>query len=85
MAEQRFQALEQKIEALSKELERLRDIEEIKQVQFKYGYYMDKCLYKQVVSLFANSDDVRTTWMGGIWKGKKSVERLYVYEKLERA
>jgi len=74
----KFEALEAQVVFLTEQLTRLQDIEEIKQLQYKYGYYMDKCLYKQVVSLFADNPDARVTWMGGIWKGKSGVKRVYV-------
>lgn len=78
MSQDRLSALEAQVSLLTQELTRLKDIEEIKQVQYKYGYYMDKCLYKQVVSLFADHPDTRVTWMGGIWKAKKGIRRVYV-------
>jgi hypothetical protein len=78
----------ERLEIVEKELQKLKDIEEIKVLMNKYGiprrhltnlgYYMDKQLYKQVVQLFSSRDDVRGYCHGGIWVGKESIDRMYV-------
>jgi len=45
MADAKITELEKKIEALTKHVTRLEDLQEIRKVQHKYGYYIDKCLY----------------------------------------
>jgi hypothetical protein len=45
MSEAKIAELEKKIEALTKHVTRLDDVQEIRKVQHKYGYYIDKCLF----------------------------------------
>ena len=72
----RLHAMEQEIGSLKQQLGRVEDLNDIRKLQHAYGYYLDKCLYQEVVQLFADDGQVR--FMGGIWKGKAGVRRLYV-------
>jgi hypothetical protein len=63
------------IAELSREVERLKDVQAVRSLQFKYGYYMDKCLFAAIVDLFA--DDAELHFMGGVFKGKEGARRLY--------
>jgi carotenoid cleavage dioxygenase len=47
----------------------------VRTLQFKYGYYMDKCLFDDIVELFA--DDATLYFMNGIFRGKAGAQRLY--------
>lgn len=71
----RIGALEAELRALSHELGLLKDREAVRALQFKYGYYMDKCLFPAIVDLFA--DDCELHFMGGVFKGKAGARRLY--------
>jgi hypothetical protein len=51
------------------------DVLAIRNLQHAYGYYLDKCLYDEVVDLFA--DDARVIFIGGVYKGKAGIARLY--------
>src|SRR3981081_4863307 len=68
-------ALRRQLEQLSNEIGSLRDVHAVRRLQHAYGYYLDKCLYDEVVDLFSDSGEVR--FMGGIFKGKAGVRRLY--------
>lgn len=72
----RVGALEQEIASLKQHVGRIEDLNDIRKLQHSYGYYLDKCLYEEVTQLFADDGEVR--FMGGIWKGKSGVRRLYV-------
>ncbi|MFC7405652.1 nuclear transport factor 2 family protein [Georgenia alba] len=48
----------------------------VRRLQHQYGYYLDKCLYQEVVDLFADDGEVR--FCGGLFRGKEGVQRLYV-------
>jgi hypothetical protein len=52
------------------------DIESIRKLQHQYGYYLDKCLYQQVVDLFDDNGSI--TFHGGIYRGKAGLKRLYL-------
>ena len=67
--------LKNRIEALERHVRVLDDINAIKFLQYSYGYFMDKGLYDEVVDLFA--DHGVLSFMGGLYKGKESIRRLY--------
>jgi hypothetical protein len=70
-----FRELQQKVESLSNQLGVLQDIQAVRTLQFKYGYYMDKGLYDEVVDLFAQHGELH--FMGGIFRGRAGLRRLY--------
>jgi hypothetical protein len=67
--------LAQRVEQLTEEVARLHDAQAIRKLQHAYGYYLDKCLYDEVVDLFAEDGEVR--FMGGAFRGKPGLRRLY--------
>jgi hypothetical protein len=73
---EQIQALQKTIEQLTQQVGILEDIHAIRRLQHAYGYYIDKCLYQETVDLFA--DDGQVCFMGGRYKGKAGVKRLYV-------
>lgn len=68
--------LAQRVADLEHELGRLQDESQIRKVQYTYGYFIDKSQYNEVVDLFAEDGDV--WFLGGIYKGKAGVRRLYI-------
>ena len=52
-AEEKLARLEREVEALKHEVGRQADAAAVRALQFKYGYYMDKCLFPAIVDLFA--------------------------------
>lgn len=68
--------LKQRIESLEHALGIQQDIHDIRRLQYIYGYFIDKSQYNEVVDLFA--DDGEVWFLGGIYKGKEGVKRLYI-------
>ena len=69
--------LARQVEQLTRQVQRLEDAQAVRRLQFSYGYYMDKGLYREVVDLFAEAGEVR--FMGGVFRGKRrGVSRLYI-------
>ena len=69
--------LKEQVEQLSQKVGLLEDANAIRKLHHAYGYYIDKCLYEDVVNLFA--DDGEVWFSGGVYKGKnEGVRRLYV-------
>lgn len=69
-------ALKKRVDTLEHELGIQQDIHAIRRLQYIYGYFIDKSQYNEVVDLFA--DDGEVWFLGGIYKGKAGVRRLYV-------
>jgi len=71
-----------RIEKLEHELAVQQDIHQIRRLQYTYGYFIDKSQYDEVVDLFA--DDGEVWFLGGIFRGKAGVRRLYIerFQKL---
>ncbi|KAK0736754.1 SnoaL-like domain-containing protein [Apiosordaria backusii] len=75
--EQEFAELKKQVQALQKELSRVSDEAEVRKIHFKYGYYLDKCLYNEVVDMFSNHPDAYVEFLGGRYRGKAGIARLY--------
>ncbi|KAL1617562.1 hypothetical protein SLS56_010965 [Neofusicoccum ribis] len=78
MAESQVAQLQEQVEALTQRLNKVQDEAEVRKLHHKYGYYLDKCLYKQVVDLFADHPDTIVEFLGGRYRRKEGVRRLYV-------
>src|SRR5258707_6443734 len=74
--EQKVQDLEATVSRLENRIGVLEDESAVRRVQYTYGYLIDKCMYDEAIDLFAETGEVR--FMGGIYKGKEGVRRLYV-------
>ena len=59
---------------LETEVARLADLQAIRKLQHAYGYFMDKCMFAEIVDLFAEDCELR--FMGGIYRGKAGARRL---------
>jgi hypothetical protein len=68
--------LKKQISHLTVEVDKLHDVQAIRKLQFAYGYYLDKCLYEEVVDLFSATAEVH--FMGGVFKGRAGIQRLYI-------
>lgn len=64
------------LEDLARRVTVLEAQQAVRTLQHQYGYYLDKCLYQEVVDLFA--EDGNVYFCGGLYKGKEGVHRLYV-------
>ena len=72
----RLKALEKQMVALHRQVGILEDEQAIRKLHHIYGYYLDKCIYEEVVDLFAEDGEVR--FMRGIFRGRAGVRRLYI-------
>lgn len=75
-AKDEIKELKKRIESLEHELGIQQDIHAIRRLQYIYGYFIDKSQYNEVVDLFA--DDGEVWFLGGIYKGKAGIKRLYI-------
>lgn len=74
--EEKVENLEKKLEEVTKQVGKLEDVNAVRHLQYKYGYYIDKCLYDEAVDLFAEDGEVH--FLGGIYKGRAGIRRLYI-------
>ena len=73
--EERLAKAEAKIEALITDLGIHKDVLAIRELQFAYGYFMDKFLFPEIVDLF--SENAELHFKGGVFHGKAGAKRLY--------
>ncbi|KAL1880865.1 hypothetical protein Plec18167_003400 [Paecilomyces lecythidis] len=66
------------VEALQRQVQILSAESEVRKLHHKYGYYIDKCLYQEVVDLFANHPETSVQFLGGRFLGKAGAKRLYI-------
>jgi hypothetical protein len=59
--------LQKQVEQLANQVGVLEDVNAIRKLQHAYGYYLDKCIYEEVVDLFADVSEVH--FNGGIFIG----------------
>jgi hypothetical protein len=74
--EEHFAFLENRIGELTRQVGILEDVNEIRNLQHKYGYYMDKAFYEAIVDLF--SEDCEIHFLAGIFRGKAGARRLFI-------
>ena len=70
-----LKALQAQVERLTRQVGTLEDTNAVRALHFKYGYYLDACLYDHVVDLFADGAELK--FLNGIYRGKAGVRRLY--------
>lgn len=65
-----------RIDALEHQLGIQQDIHDVRRLQYAYGYFIDKSQYNEVVDLFSDKGEV--WFLGGIYRGKEGIRRLYI-------
>lgn len=69
--------LEAKVKNLEDKLQTLEDIEEIKKLQRIYGYYLDNCMWDEVVDLFSDNTEYVEINDRGVYYGKEGVRKIF--------
>ncbi|MBX5461486.1 MAG: nuclear transport factor 2 family protein [Steroidobacteraceae bacterium] len=67
----------EKAQSIARRAERVRDIDQLRNLQAAYGYYVDKALWDDVVDLFTENGTMELG-LNGVYVGKKSIRR-YLY------
>ena len=67
----------EQIRQLQGRVVQLEDTDAVKCLHYKYGYYIDKCLYDEAVDLFSDEGAVR--FLNGLYRGKAGARRLYCH------
>jgi hypothetical protein len=71
-----IQELEAKIKTLEEKVTKLEDIDQIKDLQRIYGYYLDNRMYDEAIDLFSENTDIFEVSSIGVFKGKAGVRRF---------
>ena len=69
--------LEERVEYLEKELERVKAINEIQNVMARYEYLHTAQLHERIVELFARDPDVSLGVSAGVFCGPEGIERFF--------
>lgn len=69
------ESLGAQVQALADRVAMLEDVNAIRDLHYAYGYFIDKCMYNEVVDLF--SENGRAHFLNGVYKGKAGARRLY--------
>ena len=75
-SDDRIAALERCLDELTNRIGILEDTNAIRNLQHKYGYYMDKAFYEAIIDLF--SEDCEIHFLAGIFRGKAGARRLFI-------
>ena len=67
--------LAKRVEELENKLGILEDVHAVRRLHHLYGYFLDKCMYDEVVDCYA--DDCEFYFFGGVFKGKAGIRRAY--------
>src|SRR5262249_1247656 len=66
-----------RVQSIDARAERVQDIDELRNLQAAFGYYVDKALWDDVVDLFADNGTMELG-LNGVYAGKNSI-RKYLY------
>jgi hypothetical protein len=80
--EAKVKTLEDKLRVLGDlqaKIQTLEDVEEIKNLQRAYGYYLEHMMVEDILDLFADDEEVELWVTAGKFKGKEAISRLYHY------
>jgi len=66
-----------RVQSIEARAERVQDIDQLRNLQAAYGYYVDKALWDDVVDLFAENGTMEIG-LNGVYVGKNSI-RKYLY------
>jgi hypothetical protein len=73
-----------RLSTMEKEIQELKDIEEIKKLQAAYAYYLENCMGQDVIDCFSNDPGVSGTFVEGTYKGPEGIKR-YFSRMMEKA
>ena len=74
--EERNKAFEEQNKVLQKEVQLLKDIEDIKRLQRIYSFYLEHIMWNELADLWA--EDGECYWVGsGIFKGRETIRKLW--------
>ena len=82
--ENQFIKLTERLARKDKEIQKLKDIEDIKKLQAAYAYYLENSMGQDVIDCFSNAQGVSGTFVEGTYKGPEGIKR-YFSRMMEKA
>jgi len=76
------QELEKRLKTLEDSVRTIQDMEEIKQLQKIYGYYLEHWQGEQIIDLFSDAPDTSVELFKGVYLGKDGVKRCFSGRKV---
>jgi hypothetical protein len=71
-----IQELEAKVKSLEEKVRKLEDIDQIKELQRIYGYYLDNRMYDEAIDLFSENTEYFEVSSLGVFRGKAGVRKF---------
>jgi hypothetical protein len=71
------QPIDEEIQSIKKELQRLKDIEAVRKLENSYGFYLINFMNQEIIDCFADREDTTVEFPEGTFLGKKGVERAF--------
>jgi hypothetical protein len=75
--EAEVKSLKKQVKARDRQIQTLRDIEDIKRLQCAYGYYLEHWMSDEIIDCFSNSPEVSGTFVEGTYKGPEGIRRYF--------
>ena len=76
--EAQIKTLRNQVDSLTQQLQKLQDIEEIKTLQRKYGYYLEHWMFQEIIDCVADSPEAAfDDFPGSTFKGTEGVMRFF--------
>jgi len=75
--EAKIKTLEDEARTLRDKVRTLEDVEQIKELQRIYGYYLDNLMYDEVIDLFSDNMESLEISSAGIFLGKEGVRKFF--------
>jgi hypothetical protein len=75
--ESKVKALEDQVSELRKQLQNLKDIEDIKRLQCAYGYYLERWMGEEIIDCFSTRPEVSGTFVEGTYKGPEGIRAYF--------
>lgn len=75
--EEKIKTLEDEVKNLRNKVNTLEYVEQIKELQRIYGYYLDNLMYDEVIDLFSDRTESLEISSLGIFHGKEGVRRFF--------
>jgi hypothetical protein len=75
--EAEMKVLMKQLKARDKQIQALKDIEDIKRLQCAYGYYLEHWMAEEIVDCFSKSPEVSATVVEGTYNGQEGIRRYF--------